>query len=56
MGWSEFKNIYFDAWKQGCKGITTFNSGGQRAGILRAADDDGKACRIDAETGVKECA
>ena len=22
--YDEFKNLYYDAWKQGCKGITTF--------------------------------
>jgi ribonucleoside-diphosphate reductase alpha chain len=56
MPWREFKNIYITAWKLGCKGCTTFNSGGKRFGILHAKDvDEPKACYIDPETGHKEC-
>lgn len=57
MDWDQFKSLYQRAWERGCKGITTFQTGGKRAGILKSADDDegGAACYIDPETGRKEC-
>ena len=59
--WKEFKDIYVKAWERGCKGCTTFQVGGKRAGILKSDDDDnGKeepktACYIDNTTGRHEC-
>ena len=32
----EFKDVYLNAWKLGCKGITTFRAAGKRYGILNA--------------------
>lgn len=61
MDWEEFKAIYIKAWKMGCKGCTTFNSGGKRYGILneKPAEEevkqDAEACFIDPTTGQKEC-
>ena len=59
MPWEDFKQIYVDAYDSGCKGCTTFNSGGKRYGILNAPKDEdeegAKACYIDLETGNKEC-
>lgn len=59
MPWEDFKNIYLNAWNYGCKGVTTFNSGGKRFGILNAvAEDDieeAKACYINPETGIRTC-
>jgi ribonucleoside-diphosphate reductase alpha chain len=58
MPWAEFKSIYVDAWKMGCKGCTTFNSGGKRYGILNVeveASNEAAACFIDPVTGQKEC-
>jgi len=40
MPWDEFKDIYMSAWKLGCKGVTTFNSGGKRYGILNDSSSD----------------
>jgi ribonucleoside-diphosphate reductase alpha chain len=40
MPWEEFKSIYMRAWEMGCKGCTTFNSGGKRYGILNTGSDD----------------
>ena len=59
--WEDFKAIYHDAWQAGAKGCTTFNVGGKRFGILVAKDEEsnveeGSACRIDLETGRRECA
>jgi len=56
--WEDFKNIYIEAYKRGCKGATTFNAGGKRFGILNAVKEEkseAKACYIDPETGQKEC-
>lgn len=39
ISWEDFKNIYINAWKTGCKGCTTFNAGGKRFGILNAVGD-----------------
>lgn len=60
MPWGAFKAIYMDAWTSGCKGCTTFNSGGKRFGILNEVKEEepeegAKACYIDPATGVKEC-
>ena len=59
--WDDFKRIYMDAYKSGCKGCTTFNPAGKRYGILTAPEDEPedepkvKACFIDQATGKKEC-
>lgn len=58
VGWEEFKGIYIDAWKRGCKGVTTFRAAGKRYGVLNATPKpktDGAACFINPETGKKEC-
>jgi len=58
MAWEDFKNIYYNAWKGGARGCTTYNPGGQRKGILNAApsseENEGAACYID-DTGRKTC-
>jgi len=57
--YDEFKTLYYDAWKAGCKGITTFRAAGKRFGILNEANDNdepkAEACFIDPETGQKSC-
>ena len=62
MPWEEFKQIYIKAWEMGCKGVTTFNIGGKRFGILKSTEEEpgepeaeAQACYIDKETGQKEC-
>jgi len=58
LDWKEFQSIYFDAWKMGCRGCTTFNASGKRYGVLNETENDdekGKACYIDMTTGQKEC-
>jgi len=60
MPWQEFKSIYVQAWEMGCKGCTTFNSGGKRYGVLVEKTDEeeeetAKACFINQTTGQKEC-
>lgn len=64
----DFKNLYMDAWINGCKGITTFRAAGKRYGILNAVDstkneepedvietESAMACYIDVETGQRSC-
>lgn len=63
--WEDFKSIYMRAWEEGCKGCTTFQTGGKRAGVLETtaeATENVKeespqvlACSIDPETGRKTC-
>ena len=57
--YDEFKELYYKAWKGGCKGITTFRAAGKRFGILNAVNDNeepkAEACFIDPETGQKSC-
>ena len=55
--YEEFKNLYFDAWKLGCKGITTFRAAGKRYGVLNKPSEEAnaEACFIDPETGTKSC-
>lgn len=59
MPWEDFKNIYVSAWEQGCKGCTTYNKDGKRAGILMDGDDDTEveshSCEIDPATGKRSC-
>lgn len=60
MPWDEFKAVYDRAYELGCKGITTYNPGGKRAGILVSSgeapgEDDGPSCEIDLETGRRSC-
>ena len=55
MDWEEFKNLYINAWKLGCKGITTHNPDGKRGAVLVAMEDDeGAACWINPD-GSKSC-
>lgn len=55
--WPDFKALYFRAWKAGCKGCTTYQVGGKRAGILESkpAEEQPKACYVDTATGRREC-
>ena len=56
--YDEFKTLYYDAWKSGCKGITTFRADGKRYGILNEVKEEKEkveACFINPETGQKEC-
>ena len=60
--WTDFQNIYLDAWRGGCKGVTTYQVGGRRAGILSSRDaeagsaaETGEACRVDPQTGARSC-
>lgn len=54
MPWSDFVNIYFDAWKGGAKGCTTFNKDGKRMAMM-AEVEDGMSCVINPETGERDC-
>lgn len=66
--WDEFKHLYMKAWKSGCKGITTYQTGGKRGAVLVEKEDDspeveavlsdgdeGSSCYIDPVTGRHEC-
>lgn len=56
MKWEDFKDLYEQAWELDCKGCTTFNRDGKRAGILLGSDSsEQEACYIDPDTGHKEC-
>lgn len=72
MPWEDFKGLYLTAWREGCKGCTTFNIDGKRMALLTGksrsseeaqpevaapeAVEPGEACYIDAATGRRECA
>ena len=70
VSFQQFKNVYYRAWSDGCKGVTTFRAAGKRYGILNeveeAKEDEvqpiqeetsgATACFIDPATGAKECA
>lgn len=54
----DFKKLYYDAWKGGAKGCTTFRSAGKRFGVLNEAKEEepkAEACYFDPETGQKSC-
>lgn len=63
---TQFKELYMQAWEGGAKGCTTHNSNGKRSGILTAHTDarpeqstkplaDADACLIDPITGTRTC-
>ena len=56
--WTDFEEIYIEAWRRGCKGATTFRKAGRRYGILNTVapkDEESVACYIDPSTGSKTC-
>jgi ribonucleoside-diphosphate reductase alpha chain len=58
--WTEFKDIYIQAWQAGCKGCTTYRKGGKREGILQEIKEDvdeiaALSCEIDPVSGRKNC-
>ena len=55
MLWDDFKQIYMRAWESGCKGISTFNPGGERVGILQENEAGVEACFFDPTTGLNTC-
>lgn len=36
--WEDFKDVYIQAWKAGCKGCTTYRIGGMRGAVLTSRD------------------
>lgn len=38
--WEDFKSIYIQAHQRGCKGCTTYQVGGRRAGVLNVVEED----------------
>lgn len=71
INYESFKNIYLAAWKNGCKGCTTYRIGGKRGAVIQAAEEDstekvpvntnsaesldGFSCTIDPVTGLQQC-
>jgi ribonucleoside-diphosphate reductase alpha chain len=55
MPWEDFKAIYSRAHAGGAKGCTTFNSDGKRIALLSESADEAIACKIDTETGQRDC-
>jgi ribonucleoside-diphosphate reductase alpha chain len=55
--YQEFKDIYYNAWKGGAKGCTTFRASGKRFGILNKIEEEpvDAACYVDETTGSKTC-
>jgi ribonucleoside-diphosphate reductase alpha chain len=53
----DFKKLYYDAWKGGAKGCTTFRASGKRFGVLNEVAEEPavEACFIDPQTGTKTC-
>lgn len=56
IAWDEFKNVYMHAYEGGAKGCSTFRLSGKRFGVLESMSEDGGACTIDPESGMKSCA
>jgi len=65
VSYDDFKRLYYDAWVDGCKGITTFRAAGKRYGVLNevtedapsaeAEEDKAEACYFDPTTGQRSC-
>jgi len=54
VSWEDFEQLYFKAWKGGCKGVSVFRPSCKRAGLLQKGEG-GETCTVDPVTGVKEC-
>lgn len=57
--WDDFKDVYMEAWRSGCKGCTTYRPG-KRGAVLTNVDDEntpheGASCEIDQVTGRMNC-
>lgn len=52
--WSEFCDVYKQAWQRGAKGCTTFRFGGKREGILQPVNE-GSSCYLDEDSGRRVC-
>lgn len=56
---TEFKDLYLQAYHGGAKGCTTFNRNGKRAGVRHDEAtpeiETGTACQYDPETGLRSC-
>lgn len=55
MPWEDFKQLYEMAWRGGAKGCTTFNSSGKRMALLTESNEEAVACKLDTETGQRDC-
>ena len=62
VSYEEFKDVYYQGWKMGCKGVTTFRASGKRYGILNEVKEtveeketnDGKTEETQEESGKAE--
>lgn len=55
--WDEFKEVYMHAWRAGCKGITTYQTGGKRGAVLVEKEEDaldGEALLSDQNSDASE--
>ena len=57
--WEDFKDVYMQAWRTGCKGCTTYRPG-KRGAVLTSVDEEAApraeaACSIDPVTGRQSC-
>lgn len=61
---SEFKQLYLQAWEGGAKSCSTFNINGKRRGVMKSIEndsadvnvnDEGLACFVDVNTGARMC-
>lgn len=66
VSWTAFKDLYIDAWRAGCKGLTTYRKGGKREGILKEVEEATEvsqetvdavaaSCEVDPLTGRRNC-
>lgn len=71
MLWDDFRKLYRRGWEMGCKGVTTFNSGGKKMALLTKAkpkeeavlmvkpeevfSTEGPSCTFDPTTGRRSC-
>lgn len=52
--WDQFKQIYVDAWENGCKGCTTFRVDGKRSGIFSVKEEDSQSSGTDVVASVPQ--
>lgn len=58
--WEDFRDLYISAWREGCKGCTTYRIGSKRGAVLQeteepSVDETASSCEVDPVTGIRSC-
>lgn len=55
ISWEDFKDIYLQAWKEGCKGCTTHRTGNMRGAVITTTPDEQPDVERSIELAIASC-